>query len=305
MMSATDGQITGSGQWLACVERFAEGLAMGRAMPLPEVSMTTDTMAPLVAADVLICSPHPDDEALNGTMALRLQLEDQARVMNLAMTLGSDPRRQAARQAELAASCRVLGFKVGLAREPAGFRLGGPSAPAPGSVGWQLMEDELVELLVVVSPRLVCLPHDDDGHATHVAVHYLARQAIARYVRREERAVLLIQSEFWHPMRSPNLLVGIEPAEVATLVNALSHHVGEMARQPLHLLLPPRLMDNVRRGSALLGGYGGKAALFTFGELYHLSLVSPAGIRQPVGPTILPPGTRLSLTGLFDLVASA
>lgn len=304
-MSDYKGQTDGGGRWRAYVEQFSYCLAAGRTVPVPEGIITTAAPESLAAADILLCSPHPDDEALTGTLALRLQLEDQARVMNLAMTLGSDPRRQAARQAELAAACRVLGFKVGLAREPAGFRLGGPTAPAPGSGGWQLMADELVELLAVVRPRLICLPHDDDGHATHVAVHHLARQAIARYVRREERVVLLVQSEFWHPMRSPNLLVGIEPAEVATLVNALSHHVGEMARQPLHLFLPLRLMDNVRRGSALLGGYGGKAALFTFGELYHLSLVSPAGIRQPVGPTIIPPGTRLSLTGLFDLVASA
>lgn len=302
-MSAHEGQDGGGGRWRAYVDGYAACLVAGRAMPLPAGGVATAAREPLAAADVLLCSPHPDDEALTGTLPLRLRLEGQASVVNLAMTLGSDPRRQAARRAELTAACRLLGFMVRLSRAPSGFVLAGPAAAAPGSVAWQAMEDELVGLLAEIRPRLICLPHDDDGHGTHVAVHHLARQAVLRHVRQQDREVLLVQTEFWRPMRSPNLLVGIAAAEVATLVNALSQHAGEMARHPLHLLLPPRLMDNVRRGSELLGDYGDPAAAFTFGELYRLSLVGPEGIRQPDGPIILPPAAPLSLTGFFDLFA--
>lgn len=302
-MPEHDGHDLGNESWRAYVEQFTAALATGHDLPLPEGNGESPGAEPLFVADVLLCSPHPDDEALTGALALRLSLEDQARVVNLAMTLGSDPCRQSARQAELAAACQLLGFKVHLARHPSAFALGGPEAVALGSEAWQDMEDDLVALLATIRPRLICLPHEDDGHPTHVAVHHLVRQAVLRHAKHESRELLLVQTEFWRPLLAPNLLVGIAPAEVAILVNALSHHVGEMARQPLHLLLPPRLMDNVRRGAVLLGGFSGPAAPFPFGELYHLSLVDPAGIRQPHGPLVLPPGTRLRLDELFDLLA--
>lgn len=304
-MSDYEGHDAGVRPWRAYVDGFVACLAAGRAMPLSAGFVTTPAREPLAAAEVLLCSPHPDDEALTGALALRLRLEGQTSVLNLAMTLGSDPRRQAARRAELAAACRLLGFQMCLPRESSGFVLGGPAAPVPGSIAWQAMEDELVALLAVIRPRLICLPHDDDGHATHVAVHHLVRQAVLCHVRQEGRELLLAQTEFWRPMRSPNLLVGVAPAEVAILVNALSHHVGEMVRHPLHLLLPPRLMDNVRRGTALLAGHGGSAVTFPFGELYRISLVRPDGIRQPVDQIILPPSIPLRLNGLFDLLAPA
>lgn len=304
-MAADEEQDGGVGPWRAYVDGFVECLAAGRALPLPEAGVATPPApSPLASAEVLLCSPHPDDEALTGALALRLLLEGQVRVMNLAMTLGSAPRRQAARRSELAASCQVLGFQMRVAREPFGFALRGPAAVAPGSVTWQGMEDEMVGLLAKIRPRLICLPHDDDGHPTHVAVHHLVRQAVRRHVRQEGREVFLVQTEFWRPMRSPNLLVGIAPAEVATLVKALSRHAVEMARHPLHLQLPSRLMDNVRRGAELLGDSGGPAAPFAFGELHHLSLVCPAGERLPNGPTILAPATRLTLPRLLARMAA-
>ena len=58
---------------------------------------------------------------------------------------------------------------------------------------------------------------------------------------------------------------------VADLVAALSLHVGEVARNPYHLSLPAWMQDNVRRGSELVGGQGGRAPEFTFATLYRLS----------------------------------
>ena len=69
--------------------------------------------------DIIICSPHPDDEALTGALPLRLKKEN-SRILNLAMTLGSNPARQKERKAELAAACRVLGFDCLLVHEPLG-----------------------------------------------------------------------------------------------------------------------------------------------------------------------------------------
>ncbi len=57
---------------------------------------------------------------------------------------------------------------------------------------------------------------------------------------------------------------------MADLVTALSFHVGEVRRNPYHLLLPAWMQDNVRRGGELVGGQGGAAPDFVFATLYRL-----------------------------------
>ena len=54
------------------------------------------------------------------------------------------------------------------------------------------------------------------------------------------------------------------------MIAATTFHAGELKRNPYHLLLPAWMMDNVRRGSELVGGQGGAAPDFTFAALYRL-----------------------------------
>ena len=54
------------------------------------------------------------------------------------------------------------------------------------------------------------------------------------------------------------------------MMTALSFHVGEVQRNPYHLLVPAWMQDNVRRGGELVGGQGGAAPDFTFCTLYRL-----------------------------------
>jgi hypothetical protein len=71
-------------------------------------------------------------------------------------------------------------------------------------------------------------------------------------------------------MQAPNLLVEYRTEDVAELVAATSFHVGEVQRNPYHLLLPAWMQDNVRRGSELVGGQGQAAARFMFAQVYRL-----------------------------------
>jgi hypothetical protein len=71
-------------------------------------------------------------------------------------------------------------------------------------------------------------------------------------------------------MAAPNLMVESTPADVADLVAALSLHAGEVARNAYHLRLPAWMMDNVRRGTELIGGQGAAAPQFVFATLYRL-----------------------------------
>ena len=54
------------------------------------------------------------------------------------------------------------------------------------------------------------------------------------------------------------------------MMAATTFHVGEVQRNPYHLLLPAWLMDNVRRGAEVAGGQGGAAPDFAFAALYRL-----------------------------------
>ena len=54
------------------------------------------------------------------------------------------------------------------------------------------------------------------------------------------------------------------------MMTALSFHVGEVQRNPYHLLVPAWMQDNVRRGGELVGGQGGAAPDFAFATLYRL-----------------------------------
>jgi len=54
------------------------------------------------------------------------------------------------------------------------------------------------------------------------------------------------------------------------MICALTFHVGEVQRNPYHLLLPAWMLDNVRRGAELVGGQGATAPDFTFAALNRL-----------------------------------
>ena len=54
------------------------------------------------------------------------------------------------------------------------------------------------------------------------------------------------------------------------MMTALSFHVGEVQRNPYHLLVPAWMQDNVRRGGELVGGQGGAAPDFHVRTLYRL-----------------------------------
>ena len=49
---------------------------------------------------------------------------------------------------------------------------------------------------------------------------------------------ILVESEFWHMMNQPNLLVGVSIEDEARLVYAISAHTEEVVRNPYHTKAP-------------------------------------------------------------------
>jgi LmbE family N-acetylglucosaminyl deacetylase len=201
---------------------------------------------------VMILSPHPDDESIVGSLGLRLQKENNAHIVNVAVTLGSKPERQVERAQELHEACEVLDMENVILHE-----------------NWKIKEKELKSLIQKYQPQLIIAPHSKDFHPTHIKTSELAKKVLLSL---KKETILVAWSEFWGQMSKPNILLEV-PQEILELqINALMKHKGEIERNPYHLRLPAWMMDNVRRGSEIISGKGMKAEKISFGILYQIQL---------------------------------
>lgn len=216
-----------------------------------------------------ILAPHPDDECIWGAPALYFARAGKCRVEALALTLGSNPQRQAARWREMQAACRVLGFHA--------HRLT-PTGLAPLSLrerntnprAWNVKVARLAAWLKKMQPDALVFSHAQDVHPTHEASHWLVQDALQKLPATFQ--ALLIESEFWQPMRHPNWLLAVDEKDLRLLVRALSRHKGEVARNAYHERLPAWMVDNVRRGAELLRGMGSGAPPMWYGVLLRARL---------------------------------
>jgi LmbE family N-acetylglucosaminyl deacetylase len=250
---------------------------------------------PAIASDAplaLIFSPHPDDECIIGGLALRLRREAGMRVVNVAVTLGSNKARRTARVEELNAACDYLEF--GLIHTAAGgledvnvkTRTGDPAR-------WQTSVEVIAKIIAEQRPRVVFFPHDNDWNSTHIGTHYLCVDALARQAA--DFSCHVVETEFWGAMATPNLMVEYSADDLTEMLTALSFHVGEVRRNPYHLLVPPWMQDNVRRGGELVGGQGGPAPDFVFCTLYRLRRWIGGQLQTPyAGGRNLPAGESAS-----------
>ena len=219
------------------------------------------------APRALIFSPHPDDECIIGGLALRLMRESGMRVVNVAVTQGSNKARQAERLQELAAACDYLGFDVDNIA-PDGLDNITVRTRSGDTAQWRTSVERIAAILAKQQPDVIFFPHDADWNSTHIGTHHLVMDALAR--QPASFTCNVAETEFWGAMATPNLAVESSVDDVAAMITALSFHVGEVQRNPYHLLLAPWMQDNVRRGGELVGGQGGAAPDFLFCTLYRV-----------------------------------
>lgn len=246
---------------IARLQREGKQLPFGGLKPVIRPPLAPD------APKALIFSPHPDDEVIIGGLALRLLREAGYNISNVAVTQGSNQARQSERWMELVACCNHIGFGL-IQTRPNG--LAGVNLRLrerePGQ--WRSSVQRIAEILREQEPRIIFFPHDRDWNSSHIGTHHLVREALQKLD--PGFACYTVETEFWGAMDNPNLMVESSERDVADLISALSFHVGEVKRNPYHLLMPAWLMDNVRRGGELVGGQGGAAPDFVFATLYRL-----------------------------------
>lgn len=218
------------------------------------------------APKVLIFSPHPDDEVIIGAAPLRMMREAGYRVINVAVTQGSNKERQEARWKELKDCCDFIGFdliptrKNGLDRVNVKTRESDPTY-------WGECVECIRDILMEHQPHIILFPHLKDNNSTHIGVHWLMLDALAKTPETFKCHVL--ETEFWGAMETPNLMVESSVKDLSDMMAALTFHVGEVQRNPYHLRTPAWMLDNVRRGGELVGKQGEAAPNFMFATLYR------------------------------------
>lgn len=275
--------------WVASLDHWA---AAGRALPLGGFPLPARPAPASAQGKALLFSPHPDDEGLTGALPLRLAREAGLQVLNIAVTLGSNAARRSERWSELQQACAYLGWPTECA-VPGGLVRVTPATRDTEPAHWRTCVDAIRATLARHQPRFVVVPHAGDWNGTHVGTHLLVMDAL-RAMPPDFRCVL-IETEFWAALRTPNLMVQSSIEQVADLVAALSFHAGEVRRNPYHLTLPAWMQDNVRRGGELVGGQGGAAPDYRFATLYSLGLWRDGARHEPPAGTtrFLPAGADI------------
>jgi LmbE family N-acetylglucosaminyl deacetylase len=249
------------------VSEYARLLKEGRAHPLGKFPPAPRPELPANAPKALIFSPHPDDECIIGALALRLLRESRVNVINVAVTQGSKKERQAERLRELEGACYYLGYGLQSIGANGLERLTVKTREQDQAL-WRQSVKTIAGILISHHPRIIFFPHEHDWNGTHIGTHFLVLDALKSLPPNFE--CYAVETEYWGQMDTPNLMVESGVNDVADLVTAASFHVGEMRRNPFHLLLPAWMQDNVRRGAELVGGQGEAAPEFTFATLYRL-----------------------------------
>jgi len=226
------------------------------------------TAKPDIASDApvaLIFSPHPDDECIIGALPLRLLRQSKMRVINVAVTQGSNKTRQAARGEELKKACDFIGFEL-IQTGRNGLERVNPKTREQDPAFWKNSVSTISQILEKTKPRVVFFPHEGDWNSSHIGTHFLVTDALKTL----QLNCYVVETEYWGQNNRPNLMVQSTPEEVADMVAGTSFHVGEVTRNPFHLFLPAWMQENVRRGSEIVGGQGEAAPDWTFATLYRL-----------------------------------
>src|SRR5882672_1909767 len=249
------------------VSDFARLVKKGKSLPLGGFAPAPRPTLPANPPTALFFAPHPDDETIAGGLALRLMREAQMKVFNVAVTHGSKKERQPERLKELQNACDYLGFGL-ITTGPNGLEKINPTTRQKDPAHWSACIGVNRGILEKYRPSVILFPHEQDWNSTHIGTNLLLVDALNQMPAGFE--CFVVETEFWGPMDDPNLMIEISEKDLADLIAGTSFHVGEVERNPYHVLLPAWMLDNVRRGSELVGGQGGTAPDFTFAVLQRL-----------------------------------
>jgi len=236
-------------------------------------------------ATVLAVSPHPDDE-LMGAPATLFALRDAGwRIVNLACSLGRAADRERRRR-ELVEACAAARFELVIPEDQPPIGRDDDLELAQRSIA-----STIGELLARSDCRLIVGPSPHDGHHGHELVGRAIRDA----VEQRPGPLDVMFWSLWGEQPLPNMLVGFDDARLNELRAALQAHAGELARNPLDMLLESRSTTAAVAGPERVFGFGIEAGHHRYAELLtHVSWRPGDGWRF-AAPRELDPGRALEV----------
>jgi LmbE family N-acetylglucosaminyl deacetylase len=203
---------------------------------------------------ILHLAPHPDDEAI-GAGATLLALRDTGhRVINLAVTLGSDERERPRRLREVETACQRAGFEL-VVHDP-----GRDLAAAVRA------------LIAECGAGVVVAPSPHDGHPRHEAVGRAARDAVEAGGGADPPPRLWLWG-LWADLPRPTLYHGFDEVLMRQTMHVLEAHAGELARNDYGDLLRARATANRVLGAERVFGWGAGRRDQPFAELLMEAVV--------------------------------
>ncbi len=190
--------------YLHYVSSLAQLVHDGRDFQLGGFAMPAHAPVPADAPTALIFSPHPDDECIIGGLALRLQREAGYRVVNVAVTQGSNKARQQGRWEELAQACQYLGFELEQT-VPGGLERVNVKTRDTDPEYWASCVAVIARIVAAHRPAVVFFPHQTDWNSSHIGTHHLLVDALGQ--QPDGFRCQVVETEFWGAMSTPNLMV--------------------------------------------------------------------------------------------------
>lgn len=253
--------------YLDYVNKFSANVEAAKSMPLGGIPSLEKPEIADDAPVALIFAPHPDDECIQGGVAIRLFRDSKVRVIDVPVTYGSNVARKQGRKTELENAMNYVGWEIHNMTD-LGFDKINPAGKETLLENWATAVDAVAKVLTDLNPDILIFPHEKDWNTSHIGVNYLVLDALAKMPK--EFTCKIVLSEYWGQIYNPNMMIELSNEDVADLVATTSFHVEEVERNPYHLSLPAYLNDCVRRGGEVVGGQGGAVPDFNFAGLYTL-----------------------------------
>lgn len=190
-----------------------------------------------MSENVLVFSPHFDDESVGCGGAIALHARAGAQVTVVFMTRGNSGSMLPGQEMDAESSERVRKAEAAAACERLGVAEIVHLDLDDGYLTWDAaVAKEMVRLLRHYQPRVVYAPHPDDDHTDH----QITAQLLAHAVTRAAWAVFptlgpqphavreLRYYEVWTPLRRPNFYLDITPV-VASKRAAIELYISQAA----------------------------------------------------------------------------
>jgi len=190
---------------------------------------------------VIHLSPHPDDESIACPAILLALTKEGNQVINLACSLGS--KDQDRRKSELERAVKILGLNLIIDR-----------------VDLYGEEKDFIEMVkkYTVGADLIIAPSPHDAHPAHEKVGRAAVKALT------DNQTLWLWG-LWADLPFPNLIYPFN--QIDKVIEALSAHCGELARNDYRDLVIGRAQMNKVLGPERVFGFGSKGIKEKYAEL--------------------------------------